>query len=164
MQDSVANATGKGPVVFLEKDDKTYILAPIQMKELGAIEILAKKMHRADVKAYLEDMSDLLEPSERKEILIQLRSEVAGGAVPSTNGDPNHVPAWTWLNEIGSSIIIHEIIKYRLQKSHPELTDDEVDAMITVDAIAQVEAEMSELLGIDAFGGGDEVPGEAPSG
>jgi len=160
MSDSIANATGKGPVIFLEKDGKTYTLAPVQMKELGDIEILAKKMHRLDVRAYLQEMGDLLSEDERKEIMQDLRAEVAGGpkAVDSKSD-------WTWMSEIQSPVIMAEIIIYRLRKAHPELSQEEASEMVTLDAIANVEAEMTELLGIDAFGSGDDTePGEATSG
>jgi len=141
---NVAAATGQGPVTYIEVDGVEYELAPLQMKDLAAVEQHAKKVIRSEALATIREAGDLLTSKEKAAMVKDLSTE-----------------SRSWLDFLGSPTGIEYVIVIRLRKAHPEMTEEAARDLITVRALADVQAEMSELVGLEVFKsmGGD---GESP--
>lgn len=161
--DSVANAMGQGPVTVIEHGGKEYDLAPLLMKDMGIIEQEAKAQHRREVLSVIKEAGDLLDSKEKAQWLKTLAKDLSGGV----SQDDVDQGLWTWMDEMSSPALITFVITLRLRKTYPDMTQEEADSIVTVDAIAAVRGEMSSLLGLDAFvtraEDGEATPGEAES-
>ncbi len=147
MGDSVANAVGKGPALILTVDGKEYTLAPLKMEDLADVELEAKKRRRADVLQTIKDAGDLLTPEDRREMIKEL-------AVESDS----------WQDFLTTPSAVEFVLAIRLRRSYPEMTEQEARSLITLDALAQIEIDLIELVGLDAFmgkGEGDASPPES---
>lgn len=159
--DSIADAMGIGPTMIITSGGVDYELAPLRMEDMAAVEKFAKAQHRADILSLLREAGDLITPEERVGLIRELSGQVSGGVT-----EKKVEAGWTWMDEMSSPAVITFVIVMRLRKANPEMTEEQAKDIITVDAIANVEEEMSTLLGLDAFGtaeGGEAEPGEAPS-
>jgi len=146
--DSLADALGQGPVTILEVDGKEYELAPLKMKDLAAVEKVARQERRREAIATIKEAGNLLKPDQISAMVAEL----------SVESD-------SWLSFLGTPTGIEHVIVIRLRKSYPDMTAEEARELITMEAIANVSAEMAELVGIEAFGSGeDDSPPETDSG
>jgi hypothetical protein len=130
----VANAVGVGPVLTIEVGGKEYELAPLKMKDLAKVEKYAKKVRRAEALETIRQAGDLLTSEQVMELVKDL----------ATEND-------SWLEFIPTPAGIEYVIALRLSLSYPAMTEEELKELITVEAVSKVEAEMDELLGLDAF-------------
>lgn len=161
--DSIANANGQGPVTIMRSGGKEYILASLRMEDLGEVEQFAKELHRKETTKLIRDLGDLLSPEEKSQWLKDLRRELAG----TIGKEDLDTGSWSWMMSIASPAVVAFAVVLRLRKTYPEMTEDEAKDIITAEAIANMEGDMSELVGLDAYGSPsdkEEAQGGAPSG
>lgn len=146
-QNSIANAVGKGPALILTVDGKDYILAPLLMEDLGDVEIEARRRHRTDVLETVKAAGDLLTSDQRLEMIKELSLE-----------------SDSWLDFLGTPSGADYILRLRIRKSYPEMSEEQIKSLLTVQAIKDLEQEMLELVGLDVFTGTVESDGDVGMG
>jgi len=145
MGDSVANAVGKGPALILTVDGEDYILAPLKMEDLADVELEAKRRHRADVLAIIKDAGNLLTPEHRLEMFKDLSIESRSA-----------------LDFLGTMSGLDYLLTLRIRRSYPDMSEEEIKSLVTVQAIKDMEREVAELVGLDKFIGEDEGDASPP--
>jgi hypothetical protein len=165
---------GQGPVtIIVGPGNKEYELAPLRMKDMGAIEQFCKAQHRKDGLDFIREAGDLLTTQERKQMIRDLGREISGvrkividvesDQTSEMTGSIDDI-GWTWMDEMSSPAVIEHIIVMRLMKANLEMTIEQASDIVTVEAIAEMTEEMSALIGLDAFTTEGEEPGEVQSG
>lgn len=145
--DSIANAVGKGPILTLTVDGQDYTLAPLKMEDLADAELEAKKRRRAEVLATIKQAGTLLTADQRLEMIREL----------SVESD-------SWVDFLSTPSGAEYILVKRLMIAHPSMSKKKARSLITVEAISQIEAEMSQLVGLDVFLGKAEDEDEGEGG
>lgn len=156
--DSVANANGQGPITIIEHEGKEYVLAPLLMEDLGLIEMFVKKRHRAEILAVIREAEDLLSPKEKQQWLRELAGDSV--AQDEADEDADKVVKWTWMDDMVSPSVINFTLTLRLRKTYPDMKQEEANFIMSAKAIADMTEEMTALLGLDAFIGGEDGEGE----
>lgn len=146
--DNLATVAGIGPTITMKLGGKEYTLGPVKIKYLALVQERAALNTRKKTLAGLEvlrEAGDLLESSERADLIK----------------DMNNVES-SYIDELMTPQGLQYILYLRLNANHPELTEEEVGDLVTMDAISELRMELANLVGIDVFVGteGSDSPPE----
>lgn len=144
-KDNISHAAGIGPTLTLNLDGKEYTLGPTKIKYLALVQERAASEARKKATADLEILraaGDLLPPAERADLIREM-----------TQTDHSYI------DELMAPRGLQYILFLRLSANHPELTEEAVGELVTLDAISELKMELTELMGLDVFFGGSENEG-----
>jgi hypothetical protein len=143
-------AAGVSPALKLEIDGKEYELAPAKVGHLALVQKRAREDARKQAE---EDMSilraagDMLESRERLEMVREMIQV-----------------DMSWMTYILTPDGLRYMLYLRLKPNFSDMTEEQVGDLVTMDALAQLSDELTDVLGIDAFlteeGEGDARPPE----